>query len=378
MFCMTSIFFSAPYNFSPSHLQVMNTIRRMAPISRASLAQHTGLSSASVTNLTRDLIAHGLVQELGKLRGKKGQPAITLGLVAQAGYSVGISPTFEETVVVVTDFNGKLIGEERIATDELTAVEETKEIRQRAEVLLAREGAREADILAVGVALPTTFSKQHDPAGQPVLQLSENFAARKDEDYVAQLSKVFDRPAKLENDANAAASCEQLLGNSGNLTSFIYLFLGDGLGGSLILNGTLWQGAHRNAGEIGAMMPPPAPRPTWADLKMYLKEYGFEELTRTNFSEIAPLAEGPLKTWISRARTQLVELIYLSSSVLDPKGIVVGGTLPPELLERLAEGLPQAVAARFGQSRLQIPDITLSQHAGAAASAFGAAALGLN
>ena len=55
----------------------------------------------------------------------------------------------------------------------------------------------------------------------------------------------------LENDANAAAVGEMWLGAAKGCRDIISVTLGTGVGGGIILDGTLWRGAHGSAGEIG-------------------------------------------------------------------------------------------------------------------------------
>jgi glucokinase len=56
---------------------------------------------------------------------------------------------------------------------------------------------------------------------------------------------------ELENDANAAAYSEYLLGAGRGFKNMIYVTIGSGIGGAIILNGELWLGASGFAGEIG-------------------------------------------------------------------------------------------------------------------------------
>lgn len=58
-------------------------------------------------------------------------------------------------------------------------------------------------------------------------------------------------PIKLENDANIAAIAEMTLGSGANYTNFVYITLGTGVGGAIILNRQLFRGNNGSAGEIG-------------------------------------------------------------------------------------------------------------------------------
>lgn len=60
-----------------------------------------------------------------------------------------------------------------------------------------------------------------------------------------------DIPIKIENDANIAAIAEMTLGIGADLINFVYITLGTGVGGAIILNRQLFRGNHGSAGEIG-------------------------------------------------------------------------------------------------------------------------------
>ena len=58
---------------------------------------------------------------------------------------------------------------------------------------------------------------------------------------------------RLENDANAGALAEWLFGAGRDKRNVVYMTMGTGIGGGLILDGRLYRGANGNAGEVGHM-----------------------------------------------------------------------------------------------------------------------------
>lgn len=65
------------------------------------------------------------------------------------------------------------------------------------------------------------------------------------------LEKEFHRPVWVINDANAAALGEAFTGSAGNVQNALMITLGTGVGGGIILNGKIFEGALGLAGEIG-------------------------------------------------------------------------------------------------------------------------------
>ena len=58
-------------------------------------------------------------------------------------------------------------------------------------------------------------------------------------------------PIKIENDANATAMAEWQFGAGRGTSNFVYLTMGTGIGGGLILDGRLYRGTNDLAGELG-------------------------------------------------------------------------------------------------------------------------------
>src|SRR6202020_3388737 len=60
------------------------------PCSRQDLSEATGLSSASVSNVIRELIAEGIVIEAGSVDSDGGRPRVLLRINPDYGYVIGI------------------------------------------------------------------------------------------------------------------------------------------------------------------------------------------------------------------------------------------------------------------------------------------------
>jgi glucokinase len=78
-----------------------------------------------------------------------------------------------------------------------------------------------------------------------------NLPSWRDVPIVSLLEKRYDRPAFLENDANACALAEWYWGSGKGYEHMLFLTFGTGLGAGLILGGELYRGANGLSGEIG-------------------------------------------------------------------------------------------------------------------------------
>jgi glucokinase len=68
---------------------------------------------------------------------------------------------------------------------------------------------------------------------------------------VSLFSKEFGVEAALQNDANACALAEWLMGAGRGTSNMVFLTFGTGMGGGLILNGRLYSGTNDLGGEVG-------------------------------------------------------------------------------------------------------------------------------
>ena len=77
----------------------------------------------------------------------------------------------------------------------------------------------------------------------------------------------------LENDATAAALGEKLQGVARDLKNYFYVFIGEGVGGGLVLNGEPYRGDSGNAGEFGHLVIDPKGPPCYCGNRGCLGQY---------------------------------------------------------------------------------------------------------
>jgi glucokinase len=103
-------------------------------------------------------------------------------------------------------------------------------------------------VVGAGVGAPGVIRMD-----QGIVVKSPNFPDWNNLPLKEELERALHIPVFIENDANAAALGEQWLGAGRGINSMILLTLGTGVGGGIVLNNLIWQGADGMAGEIGHM-----------------------------------------------------------------------------------------------------------------------------
>ncbi|HPJ03814.1 MAG TPA: ROK family protein [Candidatus Limiplasma sp.] len=111
--------------------------------------------------------------------------------------------------------------------------------------LLSQIGYTLDDVAAVGVGVPGVASNITGVVMRCVNMQWWNIPLRE------EMQKHIPKPIVIDNDANLAGFAESICGVSADTGSSVFITLGTGVGGGLIINGRPWSGHHSAGGEIG-------------------------------------------------------------------------------------------------------------------------------
>ncbi|MCA1622362.1 MAG: ROK family protein [Acidobacteria bacterium] len=106
--------------------------------------------------------------------------------------------------------------------------------------------SRFGDFEKLGIAVPGLVHRQ---TGR--VAFSTYIPEHEQVDFLSEIEAAANLQVTVENDANAAAYGEFLLGAGRGSRDIFYVTLGTGVGGALILDGKIWRGASGFAGEFG-------------------------------------------------------------------------------------------------------------------------------
>jgi predicted NBD/HSP70 family sugar kinase len=176
----------------------------------------------------------------------------------------------------------------------------------------------------------------------------------------------------LENDATAAALGERLNGVAREAADFFYVFIGEGVGGGLVVRGEPDRGLSGNAGEFGHVVVDPRGPRCYCGNRGCLGEYLSLSSRRRAMEAHGEASEDADAAWIADAATALSVALVGVENMLDPAMVVLGGTAPSSLLARLIEEIGElrpSVRQGLGGNRLVMSG--LGEHS----ASLGAAAL---
>jgi glucokinase-like ROK family protein len=224
---------------------ILNMIQADGPIARAEIARRTGLSPATVTGITADLISENLVfeKEAGDSHG--GRPPILLALNPKGGYVIGIKLTETHAIAAMTDLEASVIAKQEHLLHGNTPEVVVRDLTALVSALLKNSGIQKKQLLGVGVGLAGIIDSNKGILRQSPISHWRDVPLRQ------MLQKLVRVPVSIDNDVNTLTLTEKWFGSGLGVENFLTITLGRGIGMGVVVNGQLYRGAGGGAGEFG-------------------------------------------------------------------------------------------------------------------------------
>ncbi|MDR6290467.1 putative NBD/HSP70 family sugar kinase [Inquilinus ginsengisoli] len=363
---------------------VFEAVRRHGPVTRAELARLIGLTVQGISNIATELEAAGLIRQDGKRMGLRGQPAVELSVNPAGGYTIGLSLAYRRVTGVLVDLTGQIVAHDTRALSEREPQAAAQVLADQTRDLLSASGIDPSQVWGVGCSVPGTV--QNGAFWYDKVKEAEAWIRFP---LGAELERLTGLWVLVENDATVAAIGERLYGVGRVASSFFYLHFNLGVGGGIVVDGQHYRGAFGGAGEIGHMIVKPGgrlcPCGSRGCLEQYVSLYAAAEAvcgpTRAPDEVpaeelVALLRDGDprLLAWQQEAGEYLRIAIRNIEAMFDPDTIVIGGGLPPELMEGLIAAASPLLPGMTHRHASSLPRLVPAEHA-ADLPAMGAAAL---
>lgn len=233
---------------------VLEALRFHGPSARVDLARLTGLSPATITTITTQLIQDGAIAECEDATSmpdiaRRGRPTVLLGLKADAAYLIAIKISIGMLEFALADFAGQVLARSQIPVETYNMepeifsnrlIAETRnfivssdaDIERLAQISVAAQGV--TDNIAGAIAWSPAFK-----AG--------------DVQIIKPLYKAFGVSCRLANDANMIAEgliARKKVEPQGTTAC---VFMGYGIGMGLVIDGAVYHGSSGSSAELGHM-----------------------------------------------------------------------------------------------------------------------------
>jgi predicted NBD/HSP70 family sugar kinase len=237
-----------------NQIVILDTIRRNRDgLSRVEIAEQTGLSAQTVSNVSRRLLDEGIIREAGQRILGVGKPRIILELDPSGGYAIGVHLDPSVITYVVLDLDGRVVAHQALRTpSDVTPDRVIASMRDSIEAIIVDAGVDRSRILGVGIAAPGPLDLERgvvlDP---PLLEGWHGVALRE------ALAEFTGLTVLLEKDVTAATVAELWMSSSHQRDDFMFFYYGTGVGVGLAIAHEAVRGATNNAGDAGHIIVDP-------------------------------------------------------------------------------------------------------------------------
>lgn len=223
---------------------VFRYICRNGKVSNPDISYALKLSLPTATQITKELIEQGLVEEMGEMESTGGRRAKALAVSGDAGKAVGLDITKNHISLVLTELTGRILKYERIFLPYAAQDSYYLEVNQKIEHFLEDSGCSKEGILGIGISFPGIIDLEREV-------IADSHVLGVNGIPFSEVNHFFPYPCHFLNDANAGAYAEGIQDEKSE--RFFYLSLSNTVGGAFYSHGKLEQGRKFRCGEVGHM-----------------------------------------------------------------------------------------------------------------------------
>ncbi|CAN7591767.1 ROK family transcriptional regulator [Paenibacillus sp. LjRoot56] len=227
-------------------LTVLTLIRRAGSISRAEIAEKTGLNKTTVTSCVEELISSRLVREVGLAGKAHGRPPMMLQFNGKDGLVVGAALGIGGLDVIITNLEGEIHFQGRydMRTDDANYF--IKDIGDAIDKELQRIDLPPLGVVGIGVGCPGIVNTS---TGEIVL--SARYPNLSNISLRSALEERFQTRVTIEQNGNAALAGTYYFGKMKGSATSMYVHVGLGIGSGIMFQGTLYRGGLGFAPMLG-------------------------------------------------------------------------------------------------------------------------------
>ncbi len=232
-----------------NELNVLRFIKQNAPVSRAEIAKNYHISKAAVTEIIARLIRQGYVSEVGvgdsTTRG--GRKPIMLEFNRNAGHVIAIEIKRNKAKVALVDLNANIHNIEQVDYAEGSCFETvTEKIFPVIHAFRKEKWLNKSKPIGIGIGIPGIIDYDHG-----CIKVSDTIHNWEKVAIRDMFQQEFGLTTVLENDVKTQTLGECLFGEGKEADNLVNLWIGDGIGAGIIINGHLIRGHTASAGEVG-------------------------------------------------------------------------------------------------------------------------------
>ena len=217
------------------------------PVSKQQLAKDMGYSLPTVQQNIAELLSAGLIRpgEIQKQTG--GRPAVGYTVEEGIRYSIGISVSSTNLRILATNILQDELAYKKVRIPVFEEIQVGRQIADELEIFLEEQQIPSEKILGVGLTFPGVVDREKDTIVLSPTMRMKNIS-------LSDVRELIPYPVFIENDSTSGGNAEWFgLSPEERTENFVYLFLENGIGGAVFINGHPYLGSEGRSGEFGHM-----------------------------------------------------------------------------------------------------------------------------
>ena len=306
------------------------------PLTRTEIAARTGISKPTISESVRRLTDAGVVEESGRQVGGRGRAGTYCRLRPETASALAVSIGPDGVFVDTFDLRDRPVAQVAVSVPTPVHGADLGPVLADAVQAATRQTPGPVRSCVVSVAGPVDqrSGRMVELAHTPFLV--GDFVPR-------EVLRGVPAPVEVDNDVNWAALAERERGNASDLADFVLCYLGAGIGGAVVVGGSIVGGSRGLAGELAQTR---TTGPGGRSLPLFecfaawhLLQPGSKAI---DVPRVAQILEGRTVTDRRRGEQIATAVAGAVSSVvalLDPEGVLVGGPWgsAPGLVDLIAD-----------------------------------------
>lgn len=228
---------------------VINRLRT-SPASATMLVEELNLSNSAISSILKQLESNGIIVQSHSMASfTKGRKQVYYTLNRDYGIFVILCLSNNRCKIIVSNLKEEVLYKEEHEIEKYDVSIIYELILEVKKIL--HEKYQQLPLAGIYIALP---GKVNSKTGE--LQLSKHFdkALFEEENKISRLFSLhFDAPINIQNDTNLSIMGEKCSGALQDSDDALLVYVDNGVGASMILDGNFYKGAFGYAGEIGLM-----------------------------------------------------------------------------------------------------------------------------
>ena len=357
---------------------VLEFLIRFGPLSRQQISNMLKLTPATITNLTSELIEDGLIWEIGEVNHeipRVGRKSVLLDVKRDAVKVLGVHLRLDSVEMGIVNLQGQTADIEQFDLPiSFTENNCMKILSEKIRFYGKKHDLDFADGIGVGssglvnVERGTVTARARGWENTPL---------------ASYLQRELEVPVYLDNNVRAMAIAEHLYGEYRDISNFLFIYVGRGVGAALVLNGNVYENGPTGGGEFGHITYLNNGKVCWCGNRGCVERYASEGAIMEDLGHISKdemivrLEEHDSEVWkavrnagevIGTALASFVNMVHVEH-------VVLGGALASDDYP-LADRVRQVVDDRSFLARLDPVDVTVSRF-GDGVGVVGAGSLAL-